>query len=70
MQAFKCDRCGRYYDGCGNGKGRSKFLSLSIPELELRNSCHYFDLCDACFDEAKKWLGVKDEEENNGSISN
>ena len=61
MQAFKCDRCGKYYDGCG--KGRSKFLSLSIPEPEFRNECQYFDLCDDCFNEAKKWIVVKDEED-------
>lgn len=58
MDAKKCDRCGKYYDG---PKGKRLY------KMERFNVCNYFivDLCEECHDglanfmkygEVNKWI--------------
>ena len=54
-KAMKCDRCGSYYDPITEFM---KYQVLSLcPEKKV-------DLCKECYKDLKKFLGVKEEEDD------
>ena len=61
--AKKCDRCGKYYDE--NYHDRYVFgNTITHIKLSTDFSDHNYkklDLCDDCFDELYKFLGIEEE---------
>ena len=59
----KCDRCGKYYDGNYHDRyvlgHRITHVNLTT-ELNI-NNYKRIDLCDDCFDELYKFLGISED---------
>ena len=63
-KAYKCDRCGKYYDE--NVKHTNPYKVLDCLHLvgihiidELENSAIEYDLCDDCLTAFKKFMKEK-----------
>lgn len=54
MKAYKCDRCGKFYE------------SMCNPDIWVTKDCHpypdikIYDLCEDCRNELKQWLENKE----------
>ena len=56
MNAYKCDRCGKYYDDS---------TSLIGPTLYKSKNTRMFDLCEECKASLTRWLtSVTDKRED------
>ena len=54
MKAFKCDRCGKFYDlKFEQIKSRAEDFCFKIVD-----DISEIDLCDKCFNEFQEWMTV------------
>lgn len=58
MEAYKCDRCGRYFDNKGK-----VLVSEVVEETLLVLSTEEYQLCPACEKDLLSWLHNKNIEE-------
>lgn len=48
--AFRCDRCGGYYDKS------TKYYKYNLSKYSETGKYHSFDLCNSCKDSLEEWL--------------
>ena len=48
--AFKCDRCGRYYDNSTN------YYKYNLSKYSETGKYLSFDLCNSCKDSLEEWM--------------
>lgn len=50
MQAYKCDRCGKYFDVLGDGE------IYYVVEQKADDTWERHDLCPRCAEDFRKWI--------------
>lgn len=64
MNAKKCDRCGAYYDKNKKHKTFGRISGGVISGIWMVDQSgredYYFDLCDDCIGDLKKFLNIKE----------
>lgn len=71
MMAFKCDRCGKYFD-MANGRIWRLRIYRQLAKIEdtydyeSQSKVSAKDLCSTCFESFEKWMENETSEEDRG----
>jgi len=60
MKAYKCDRCGKFYE-LTYDQNRKR---IRDNKFQVCDSTHCLDFCDECLDDLQEWMPVHKEAES------
>ena len=65
MNAYKCDKCGKYYEGNKKFSVNGDYIvGISTISRCRRGACENFDLCDDCLKAFYDFMDVKNKKAN------